>query len=40
MLVSIFQLLGTPKMADYPSITKMADFSTAFPKFEGSPIVI
>jgi cyclin-dependent kinase 2 len=34
MLHSIFQLLGTPKQADYPQITKMQYYSPAYPKFE------
>lgn len=33
MIHSIFQLLGTPKQADYPEITRMQYYSPTYPKF-------
>lgn len=34
MIHSIFQLLGTPKLGEYPEISKMQYYSPTFPKFE------
>jgi cyclin-dependent kinase len=34
MIHSIFQLMGTPKQADYPDISKMQYYSPTFPKFD------